>query len=89
MTAQQQNLGRVRQKIDGVVVEFLEQLLDDGFSDFRMDDLHAFVTKRGYDVAPDSPGRVLRALRRIGEVDYWIVRRSDSLYRLVHVRGRT
>ncbi len=83
------NLQRVRSKIERVVIEFLDQLIEDGFSDFRIENVRAYVESCGVTVAPDSPGRILRMLRREGVVDYWIVNRSESLYRIVSVNGRT
>jgi hypothetical protein len=37
-------------------------------------------------VAPDSPSRILRELRKQGRVDYIVVNRAASLYRVVAVR---
>lgn len=53
---------------------------------FRMEELTAFVAARAQ-VAPDSPGRILRQLRRAGHVDYHVVNRAESLYELTAVRA--
>ena len=51
--------------------------------EFHMGALLAYVNRNagGY-VAPGSPDRILRALRKGGRVDYEVVSRSESLYRI-------
>jgi hypothetical protein len=48
-----------------------------------MTDLVAFVEDRVGAIAPDSAGRILRALRRAGRVNYIVLDRSASLYAIV------
>jgi hypothetical protein len=50
-----------------------------------MAELAEFVAS-AVQVAPDSPGRILRQLRRAGRVDYRIVNRAQSLYEITAVR---
>jgi hypothetical protein len=47
---------------------------------FHVEDLRMFVMQHEPDIAPDSPGRILRALRQEGHLDYIVVNRRDSLY---------
>jgi len=47
---------------------------------FHADDLRRYVVNRLPEVAPDSPGRILRVLRQEGRLDYVVVDRSLSLY---------
>lgn len=49
-----------------------------------MQDLTEFVSSRvnGF-VAPDSPGRILRLLRQSGRINYVVISRSKSLYRII------
>jgi hypothetical protein len=47
---------------------------------FHVEELRRFVISRVPDIAPDSPGRILRLLRREGRLDYVVIDRRDSLY---------
>lgn len=71
-----ENLNRVSDNISDTVLEFVK---DRGTYPFLMDDLTRFVNRK-HCVAPDSPGRILRDLRRKGAVKYRVVSRRDSLY---------
>lgn len=51
---------------------------------FRMGDLTEWVRRTVGEVAPDSPGRILRDLKRRGLVNYRLVSRSESLYEMQH-----
>jgi hypothetical protein len=53
-------------------------------STFHMAALTRFVVEET-GVAPASPDRVLRALRQLGHLDYEIVNRRQSLYRILRV----
>ena len=48
-----------------------------------MADLNAHVNTRVGLVAPDSPGRILRDLRKKQRLDYLVVSRKSSLYEFV------
>lgn len=54
---------------------------------FHMTDLTAYV-RRQVPTAPDSAGRILRALRQDGVIDYRLVSRRDSEYEITAVGGR-
>ncbi len=75
---QPQQLARVLGRTAGVIVEFFDTLAVG--QEFHADDLRKYVADR-VPVAPGSPDRVMRELRRTGEVSYTVVNRSKSLYR--------
>lgn len=52
---------------------------------FRVDDLRRWVALYAGPVAPASPDRVLRQLRKDGKVEYRVVDRAKSLYEVVSV----
>ena len=79
-TAQQQNITRVRLRIAGYIRDFCKNL--NGVH-FQMKDLLAYVRVFDPQTAPDSPSRILRDMRTRGELDYEIVSRRGSLYRLL------
>lgn len=75
---QSQQLARVAGKTACVIIEFFDGL--QAGQEFHADDLRKYVADR-VPVAPGSPDRVMRELRRTGEVSYTVVNRSKSLYR--------
>jgi hypothetical protein len=77
---QQENLERVTAAIGEVIEEFWRERLRGGDPTFYAADLLAFVRERAA-IAPDSPSRILRALRQARRVNYAVVSRSDSFYR--------
>jgi hypothetical protein len=79
------NLQRVTDNIGDIVWRFCHRRWYFGCS-FVMADLVAHVTAMMPLIAPDSPSRILRELRKQGRVDYIVVNRAASLYRVVAVR---
>jgi hypothetical protein len=75
---QPKQLDSVLGKTAGVIVEFFESL--EVGQEFHADELRQYVAQR-LTVAPGSPDRIMRELRRTGEVSYEVVNRSKSLYR--------
>ena len=79
--------GRVRSRIGSLILEFC-RLTRRRFvvSTFHMEDLREFV-EQGVEgkIAPDSPGRILRQLRQQRLLNYRVISRSKSLYRVVPV----
>lgn len=74
--------GRVYSRIAPVILEFSELHATKGRRDFHVEDLRKFVRARvPGEIAPDSPGRILRELRQVGRLDYIIVNRRQSHYR--------
>jgi hypothetical protein len=77
-------LERVLSGIGGFVVEFFG-LLPIG-AEFHASDLKEFVgQKTGGYVAPGSPDRIMRDLRKRRAINYVVVSRSKSLYQKVEV----
>lgn len=72
----ERELARVDDAVRSWVLSFCRQHL---FDTFRMGDLTAFVQVRTR-CAPDSPGRILRLLRKAGIIRYELVSRRESLY---------
>jgi DNA repair protein SbcD/Mre11 len=72
---------RVADKLAATVLAFCE-----GRSGtFHIEDLADFVKERHPEIAPDSPGRILRALRSEKRLNYRVVSRRDSLYELTPI----
>jgi hypothetical protein len=53
---------------------------------FHAEDLRQYVLELAPEIAPDSPGRILRELRLNGQLDYVVINRRQSLYLLKSVR---
>jgi hypothetical protein len=70
-------LKRVSLRIAEAVLDFARQRAG---SAFYMEQLNRHVADAVGTVAPDSPGRILRDLRKKQRLDYQVVSRSDSLY---------
>lgn len=81
--SQSANLQRVTDNIGDIVYEFCRRHV--GWH-FYASKLRGFVQMRSPNIAPESPGRILRQLRIAGRVDYIVVSRAASLYRVVAVR---
>lgn len=79
MSAQAENIERVRSKIESSIINFALTHID---KPFHMEDLTRHVKAQIPDIAPDSPGRILRLLRRQRALDYEVVNRRQSLYRI-------
>lgn len=78
---QDYNLGRVSEKIAEHILEFCRR--KGKGTQFHMADLVAHVVSAVPDIAPDSPSRILRDLRKKSLLDYRVVSRSQSLYEIV------
>jgi len=81
--AQAENIQRVRGRIGPAVYAFCCEHLG---GEFHGSELKEYVEERAM-VAPASPDRILRDLRQGGFIDYVIVSRSKSLYRITAVYG--
>jgi len=75
----------VTSRIGAFVHDFCILRLDRGKPEFHADDLRRFVAERAF-VAPGSADRVLRLMRKRGEVKYRCINRAQSLYRLEWVK---
>lgn len=82
MDEQTENLSRVSGRIGYIITQFCDDRLAQGNPQFHMDDLRTFVDGQRT-VAPASPDRVLRDLRKRKMVNYRVVSRSQSLYEVL------
>ena len=80
-----QQLTRVSDRIEGHVCNFLRECGKAGL--FHMQELTEYVVRHAQ-VAPDSPGRVMRDLRKRGVIGVELVSRSKSQYRVKYVARR-
>jgi DNA-binding PadR family transcriptional regulator len=76
---QTENLDRVRDRIAAAVLEFASLFC--GVT-FHAEQLHRYVSDRVGKVAPGSADRILRHLKQKGLVNYTVVDRARSLYRV-------
>jgi hypothetical protein len=68
---------RVYGKIAPLIMLFAR---DHAGQQFHVEDLRRFVKVCAPDIAPDSPGRILRELRLERRLDYVVINRRQSLY---------
>lgn len=83
---QDENLERVKDRIGNATIEFFE---DEKRTEFFADELRRFVIAHVGKIAPGSPDRVMRDLRQRGVIDYEVVSRRHSLYRIIRKAQRT
>jgi hypothetical protein len=72
---QEEELGLVHDHIAGAVLRFCAAV-----DTFHLHELEEFVAAEVPNITPGSPGRILRDLRRNGQVAYRVLSRTDSLY---------
>lgn len=80
--AQEENLERVSARIARYIIAFVELLRSESRSDFHMEELTAYVREQSPETAPDSPSRILRELRLQKVLNYTVINRRESHYRL-------
>ena len=71
-----ENLSRVRAGIGSAVLEFCRARVG---KEFHADELRRFVASK-HPTAPASADRILRDLRRSGDLDYTVTSRRASTY---------
>jgi len=76
---QRHEIARVAARISEAVCAYLADLGRGG--EFHLAELTGAVLLKVGTAAPDSPGRILRQLRRRGSIAYTVVDRSASRYR--------
>lgn len=76
-------------RIGEAVALFYTQRMSQGFLVFHADDLRQFVTAVVGPVAPGSADRVLRDMRQSGEVNYTVLDRKNSQYKLLPLDPKT
>lgn len=79
--AQKKNLERVRGKIHQAILEYFSFRYVG--QTFTMSHLTRVVSAQVPDIAPDSPGRIMRLLRAEGLINYKVVSRKDSRYEVL------
>ncbi len=79
MTTHREEHDRVKQAIRQHIIAFASAHTG---RHFHMDDLTRYVRAQ-VPTAPDSAGRILRALRQDGVIDYRLVSRHDSEYEIL------
>jgi hypothetical protein len=76
------HLQRVSDRIEKLVFSFCAKHVE-----FHMQDLTDWVRAK-IQIAPDSAGRILRAMKAKGLVDYEIINRRASLYRIRNIQAQ-
>lgn len=79
---QTREIARVKSHLAETILQFARER--GTRRDFFIDELREYVVKRAR-TAPASPDRILRLLRRRGDLDYTVVSRSGALYRFTKV----
>lgn len=82
---QPEELARVTGAIGKAIIGFLRARLNNGMTEFHADELRQWV-RAALPTAPASADRVLRDLRSAGIVNYQVVNRRASLYRILNVQ---
>lgn len=73
------NLERVHGDIGPAIAQFFQGRVG---HEFHGEDLLRYVRALVGHIAPESPARVMRIMRSRGEINYSLVSRRDSLYRV-------
>jgi hypothetical protein len=82
---QGENLDRVSRRISWAILQFYQRSKDERQPRFYAGDLREFVVSvAGHALAPASPDRVLRDLRKKHLLDYKVISRSQSKYEFVY-----
>lgn len=73
-----------RDRVYGCIAPLILQFYrDNAGRRFHVEQLRCYVRELHPDIAPDSPGRILRELRLEGRLDYVVLNRSQSLYQFM------
>jgi hypothetical protein len=75
-------LERVSGQIAKIILKFRDGRRLSGRLEFHAQELHDYVADHILNSAPASADRILRELRRSGRIQYTVVNRRQSLYRL-------
>jgi hypothetical protein len=87
VTEQDKEIRRVSARIARSITGFCRWVFTTRGGVFHMDELGTFVRLNAGITAPDSPSRILRQLRAKGQLDYVVLSRAASRYRITHVQG--
>jgi DNA-binding PadR family transcriptional regulator len=83
-----EHLERVSSRIGRAILEFLRGRMATKHVEFHAEELRKHVDDAVGWTAPGSADRILRDLRSKGVLDYKVVNRRDSLYRVLSVTER-
>jgi len=86
-TTQTAEINRVKKKIGDLILEFYHERILIGQCGFQMNELENYINTQT-PITAGSAGRILRNLRQCGRIDYEVVKRSESLYKLVRLPGQ-
>ncbi len=75
-------LQRVSVRLASLILDFCKNNVG-AYNHFYMEALRSYIFRHGVTCAPASPDRILRDLRRRGQVNYKVVRRDKSLYQVI------
>jgi hypothetical protein len=78
------DIERVKGKLRETILRFARRRL---FKDFHAAELLTYCRVLHPEVAPDSPGRILRELRKDGVLDYVMTSRRNSEYVMLRVNN--
>ena len=81
------HLERVSSRISRAIIEFCRERKASNRTQFHAEELRKHVDKKVGVTAPGSADRILRDLRSKHLLDYEIVSRRDSLYRVLWTEG--
>lgn len=73
---------RVHGNLAPHVLEFVRQRVAAGEMEFHLTELVQYVTAREM-CSPNSPARILQLLKESGELNYEVLSRRKSLYRIL------
>jgi len=85
MGEQDENLDRVTARIGVAIVAFFRARTEMDQRDFHVEDLRIYVRSQIGMIAPASSDRVMRSLRQEGFINYSVISRANSLYRIEDV----
>ena len=82
MSEQEENLERVTARIGSAIQRFFLIKGEGGNREFFVEDLRRYVISEVGIIAPASPDRIMRNLRQKGIINYTVLSRSESYYRI-------
>jgi hypothetical protein len=80
MTSDNDDIGeraRVFGRIAPIILAFARE---NAGQTFHVEQLRRYVDAHVHEIAPDSPGRILRQLRQLRQLNYVVIDRRNSLY---------
>ena len=78
------NLTRVEDKINDLVIEYCGKMMGSG-GYLHLQELEEWVKNRHKSCVAGSPGRILRLLKRKEIINYVLISRRKSIYKILEV----